>query len=85
MGFSGQVSLHTVDPRPGYSVAMMPLAFELADGWSVREILGLVFVGILVTVIWIKFRQMEFPPEWEHGPTPPPKPETPPTEPPKAP
>lgn len=53
------------------------MGFELADGWSVREILGLVFVGILVTVIWIKFRQMQFPPEWEHGPDGPPKPDEP--------
>jgi hypothetical protein len=53
------------------------MGFELADGWSVREIFGLVFVGILVTVIWIKFRQMQFPPEWEHGPEGAPKPEAP--------
>ncbi|MCA2978667.1 MAG: hypothetical protein INH41_07320 [Myxococcaceae bacterium] len=60
---------------------LQPLAVELANGWSVREILGLVFVGVLITVIWIKFRQMEFPPEWEHGPPPAPKPPEPPTPP----
>lgn len=48
----------------------LPLAFELPDGWTIREIAGLVFVGILTTVIWVKFRQMQFPPEWEHGPGP---------------
>lgn len=50
------------------------LGIELGGGWTVREIAGLVFVGILVTVIWFKFRQLQFPPEWEHED---PKPEAP--------
>lgn len=48
----------------------LPLALELPDGWTLKEILGLVFVSILTIVVWIKFRQMQFPPEWEHGPGP---------------
>lgn len=48
----------------------LTLGFELANGWTVREIAGLVFIGIVVTIIWFKFRQMQFPPEWEHGPGP---------------
>ncbi|MBE2254517.1 MAG: hypothetical protein IAE78_33620 [Myxococcus sp.] len=47
---------------------LLSLGVELADGWTVKEIAGLVFIGILTTVIWFKFRQMQFPAEWEHGP-----------------
>ncbi len=49
---------------------MLPLALELADGWTVKEIAGLVIVSILTVIAWFKFRQMQFPPEWEHGPGP---------------
>lgn len=49
---------------------LLPLAMELPDGWTIREIAGLVFIGILTWVIWIKFRQMQFPHDWEHGPGP---------------
>jgi hypothetical protein len=47
------------------------LAVELSGGWTVKEILGLVFAGVAVTVIWILFRRMQFPPEWEQGEGPP--------------
>lgn len=48
----------------------LSLGLELADGWTVKEIAGLVFIGVVTTVVWLKFRTMEFPPEWEHGPGP---------------
>jgi hypothetical protein len=56
-------------------------AFELGGGWTIREILGLVFVGVLVTWVWIKFRRMQFPPEWEHDAQPPPPQKSEPLEP----
>jgi hypothetical protein len=46
------------------------LGAGLADGWTVREIVGLVIIGILTTIAWLKLRRMQFPPEWEHGPGP---------------
>lgn len=48
----------------------MLFAIELGGGWTVKEIVGLVFIGVLTWVIWIKFRQMQFPHDWEHGPGP---------------
>lgn len=63
---------------------MLALAVELGGGWTVKEIAGLVFIAILTTWAWIKLRQMQFPPEWEHGPGPKPDPKEPkpPSEPP---
>jgi hypothetical protein len=48
----------------------MVLGLELGDGWTIREIAGLVFVAVMTTWAWIKLRQMQFPEEWEHGPGP---------------
>lgn len=49
---------------------MTPLAIELGGGWTLKEIAGLVFVGAITWFLWIKFRQMQFPESWEHGPGP---------------
>jgi hypothetical protein len=49
---------------------LMTLGADLPDGWTVREIAGLIFIGIITTIAWLKLRRMPFPPEWENGPGP---------------
>ena len=47
-------------------------------GWTARDVGGLIFVGVLVLVIWLAFRRMQFPEHWER------KDDDPPPGPPKA-
>jgi hypothetical protein len=46
-------------------LALLAAEVVTESSWTWREIAGLVFVGILVLVLWLAFRRMQFPDDWE--------------------